>query len=139
MLLIEKNIKRKNILYLLLGVGIMLGAYHIFGMIFYSFSAQVDGSHILYEYNYPGLLITLSGIFYGVATVLPLFISSVKKMWVFGLAITLSYLVTSVFYHEYITSVWCYFAAFLSVIIYWILDSIKKISMNTLSLKVRPL
>jgi len=138
-LLIEKNIKRKNILYLLLGVGIMLGAYHIFGMIFYSFSAQVDGSHILYEYNYPGLLITLSGIFYGVATVLPLFISSVKKMWVFGLAITLSYLVTSVFYHEYITSVWCYFAAFLSVIIYWILDSIKKISMNTLSLKVRPL
>jgi len=119
-LLIEKNIRRKNVLFLLLGVGIMLGAYHIFGIMYYSFSAQIDGSHIQYEYNYPALLITLCGIFYGVAIVLPLLLSSVKKMWVFGLAIILSYVITSVFYHEYITSVWCYFAALLSVIIYWI-------------------
>ena len=135
-LLIEKNIRRKNILYLLLGVGIMLGSFHIFGIIYYSFSAEVDGGHIIYEYNYPSLLVKLSGIFYGVATVLPLFVSTVKKMWVFGFAVAVSYLVTSIFYQEYITSVWCYFAAILSVIIYWILDSIKKISINTLSLKV---
>lgn len=136
-LLLEKNSKRKNILFLLLGAGIVLSCYYAFCLASYPVVAQIDGYHIKYITDYPSALINVGTIFYGVVTILPTFISSVKRMWFLGLAITLSYIATSVFYHEYVVSVWCYFAALLSVIIYWILYGQQKLSFNKSSLTVQ--
>jgi len=135
-LLLEKKGKRKNILFLLLGAGIVLSSYYAFSLASYPVTAEIDGYHIKYITDYPSALVTVGSIFYGVATILPTFISSVNRMRFLVIAITLSYIATSVFYHEYIVSVWCYFAALLSVIIYWILYGLQKISFNKSSLTV---
>jgi hypothetical protein len=42
-------------------------------------------------------------------------------MWVLGTAIAASYVMTAIYYDFYTISVWCYFAAVLSVIVVWIL------------------
>jgi len=53
----------------------------------------------------------------------PHFISSVRRMWMFGTLMAASCLVTGIFYREYLTSVWCFFAAFISLVILWIVSS----------------
>jgi hypothetical protein len=42
-------------------------------------------------------------------------------MWLFGILITISCLVSGIFFAQYLTSVWCFFAALISALIYWIL------------------
>jgi hypothetical protein len=59
--------------------------------------------------------------FYVIATIAPLFVSSVRRMWVFGFMIAVSYLVASIFFSQYLISVWCFFAAIMSGVIYWVL------------------
>jgi hypothetical protein len=41
----------------------------------------------------------------------PLFISSIKRTHFIGILMFLSCLVTALFYKQYLTSVWCFFAA----------------------------
>jgi len=49
-------------------------------------------------------------------------------MWWLGFFISISYVATALFYNAYIISVRCYFAALLSVIIYWILNGLPVIT-----------
>lgn len=58
-----------------------------------------------------------------VATITPAFVSSVPRMWLFGIAVLLSYIVTAIFYADFIVSVWCFFAAVISALVYYILPS----------------
>jgi hypothetical protein len=47
----------------------------------------------------------------------------------------LSCLVTAIFFTQYLTSVWCFFAALISGVIFWILHSSKSIfRLNKLAL-----
>jgi uncharacterized membrane protein len=47
----------------------------------------------------------------------------------------LSCLVTAIFFTQYLTSVWCFFAALISGVIYWILnDSRKEFRFNQITL-----
>ena len=136
-LLLEKNYKKKNILYLLLGCGVVLSFSYAWCLAVYPVVAKIDGHHIAYILNYPAVLFTLTTIFYGLATILPAFISSADRMKLLGIAITVSYIFTSLFYQEYITSVWCYFAALLSIIIYWILYGLEQLSLNIVRVKIK--
>lgn len=58
---------------------------------------------------------------YGLATILPIVISSIRKMWVFGLFLLLSYFATEAIWHFTFTSVWCFFAAISSLVLLWVL------------------
>ena len=129
-LLLEKKSKRKNILYLLFGAGLVLAVYHTVYLVFYPVIAEIDGYHIRYKLSFPPALFIFSSIFYAGSTVLPTFISGIKRMWLLGVCITLAYIVTAIFYHAYIISVWCYFAAFISIIVYWIVVGLKNNSTN---------
>jgi hypothetical protein len=42
-------------------------------------------------------------------------------MRLMGVLMFFSCLVTAIFFIDYLTSVWCFFAAIISVVIYWIL------------------
>ncbi len=68
---------------------------------------------------------SIAFVFYLITTIAPFFISSVKRMWVFGILIAVSCVVTGIFFSQYLTSVWCFFAAVISIIVYWILRGIK--------------
>lgn len=63
----------------------------------------------------------LFAIMYGTAIIVPLLISSVKRMFWIGLLILLSLIGTFIFLGPYLTSVWCFFAAVISVLVYGII------------------
>ncbi|HEY91783.1 MAG TPA: hypothetical protein G4O07_08105 [Dehalococcoidia bacterium] len=118
----EEAKKRKKILAGLTVTGGLLSLLYAFCLISYSVTPQINGFHILYVDEFPKTLVTVASFFYPVATVAPLFISSVRRMWLFGILITISYIVTGIFFAQYLTSVWCFFAALISVAIYWVLS-----------------
>lgn len=60
---------------------------------------------------------------YVVATILPLFVSGKRRVHVFGVVVLLAYAVTQYFFSAYLVSVWCFFAAIASAVIWWIVRS----------------
>jgi urea transporter len=73
----------------------------------------------------PQTLMSITFVFYLITIIMPFFVSSVRRMWVFGVLIAVSCIVTGIFFAQYMTSVWCFFAAIISIIVYWILHGIK--------------
>jgi hypothetical protein len=117
----EKVKKRKKILAGLIVTGSITSLFYGICLISYNVTPQIQGFHIQYIDNFPWLLVSIIFVFYFASTAAPLFVSSVRRMWLFGTLITISYIVTRIFYAQYVTSVWCFFAALLSIVIYWVL------------------
>jgi hypothetical protein len=126
-LLLEPKAGRKKILTLLFGVAIVLSGSEIYYMAQNPISAEVSGHHVQYIFDYPPIYVTLTGIVYGLVTIVPCFISSIKRMWLLGVCFTASLLFSAFFYQAYLLSVWCFFAAILSIIIYLIIDHHQKL------------
>jgi len=121
----EEAKKRRKILAGLTVTGGALSLLYAFCLISYDVAPQISGFHMQYVDEFPKTLVTVASFFYPVSTVAPLFVSSVRRMWLLGILITVSYLVTGVFFAQYLTSVWCFFAALASVVVYWILSESK--------------
>jgi hypothetical protein len=120
--LMEEVKKRKRILAGLMVTGGILSLFYAFCLISYNVTPQIKSFHIQYIDEFPVILISIAFVFYLVTTITPLFVSSVRRIWLFGILITISYLVTGLFFAQYLTSVWCFFAALISVVIYWVLS-----------------
>jgi len=58
---------------------------------------------------------------YAMATVLPCFISSLRNAWMIGIISLITFLIAEYFYYMTLVSVWCFFAAITSLLIYKIL------------------
>lgn len=127
-LLLEKDPMRKKILAVISILGFAVAIYLLFCILNFPVHSQIKGSHIFYDLDYRHNMVKFSGVFYFIPTVLPALISSYKRMVYFGITILLSFLVTKIFYEDYVISVWCYFAAALSILIYWIINQKKGIS-----------
>jgi len=125
-LLMEKNVKRKRILRIFLGIGIVLSLYYSFCLITFHVTPKIMGYHIKYVTDFPKTLALVAFGIYLMVTITPLFVSSVKRTHYLGVFMFLSCLVTAVFFTQYLTSVWCFFAALISGVIYWILSDSKK-------------
>lgn len=125
---LEKNLKRKPALKILLALGLILSTYHIYSLLMFSVSASVNQHHIRYTIGHPDLLLIPGSIIYGVATIIPAFISTVPRMWWMGVFIFVSYLFTYLFYRSYSISVWCFVATAMCVIIYLILLRSRRLS-----------
>ncbi len=138
-LYMEKSVKRKRFLFVLLIVGVMLSAYYSYCLLFFNVSPQIKGYHIHYNSDFPKSLNMIAFIFYLTATITPLFVSSIKRTHLLGILMTLSCLVTAIFFTQFLTSVWCFFAALISGVIFWILsDSQRKFNMEKLHLLKNP-
>ena len=125
-LLMEKSDKRKRILRILLGIGIALSLYYAYCLLVYNVNPKIIGYHIQYTNDFPKSLMFIAFAIYLVATITPLFVSSIKRTHLLGALMFLSGLVTAVFFKQYLTSVWCFFAALMSGVIYWILRDSKR-------------
>lgn len=118
----EEIRKRKIILAGLIVIGGIVSLFYAICLAFYDVTPQINSFHIQYVDEFPKTLVDAALIFYLVSTIVPLFVSSVKRMWMFGILIVLSCVVTGIFFAQYLTSVWCFFAAFVSVVIHLILN-----------------
>ena len=134
-LLMEENQKKKRILQVLLILGASISVYYATFLVIYNINPEIMGYHIHYHTTAPQTFAVLTFTIYLAVTIAPLFISSIKKTHLLGILMFLSCAVTVVFFRQYLTSVWCFFAALMSGVIFWILrDSKRKFNLDKLIL-----
>ena len=113
----EEDAKRKNTLLLFLGIGIVVSGYLAYCLINFDVAAVMKEHHIQYQLSFIQKIVPISGWLYFVTTVIPPFISTCHRMRILGTIIFLSYVVSKVYFNDYLISVWCFFAAILSVLV----------------------
>ena len=139
-LLMETNKKRKKVLWSLLAVGVALSFYYLYSLIVYRAHAEISYMHINYKSNFKSSFASVPTALYLIATLAPVFVSSVKRAYMLGVIIGLSAMVSVIFFTECLISIWCFFAAVVSFVVYYtIRESHKKQhSLTSLILSGRP-
>ena len=107
---------RKKAIYVFEAAGGAVGLYLLFFIVTRPVVAEVVGSHIVYLSPHFHLIPMI--LFYLAATCVSCFFSSHKFVKLFGALALLSYIAAYAAYVVAVTSVWCFFAAILSVLIY---------------------
>jgi hypothetical protein len=125
-MLLEKNNQRRKTQKVLVGIGMTVSFYLAYCLLTNQVQANIVGHHITYLQDYPMVLRPIGGVLYFVATIIPLFLSHIKKMWILGVMIFTSYIIAAMFYDHYVLSVWCFFASIISGSVYYIMVEIKK-------------
>ncbi len=125
-LFMEKHPQKKKLLRVFLVIGMVLSAYYSFCLIFFQVQPQIMNYHIRYTTDFPEIFAIPAFLLYLVATLPPLFISSIPRTLSLGILLALSCLVTGLFFTQYLTSVWCFFAALISIVIFWIINAADK-------------
>lgn len=120
-LLLETNAKKRKVQKIFAGIAVITSLMLAAFLVIYDVTANIDGHHIAYDQEYPEKLLRFGAIPYLIATIAPLFFSSVKRMWFLGSTVLVSYIITAIFYQGYILSVWCFFASIISVIVFVIM------------------
>ncbi len=120
-LLFEKDRRRRKLLYVLCAAGSFTALYLICGLIIFPVSVSIDGHHLKYHLDFPRLMKWVTDIAYMSSAALSPFVSLDKRVRVFGWMLLSSYILTTIFYQHYLASVWCYFAAVLSLTILFII------------------
>ena len=134
-LFMEENRKKKKTLQLFLALGACIAIYYAAVLAIYNVNPEIMGYHIHYYNSAPQTFAVPAFLIYLAVTIVPLFISSIKKTHLLGVLMFLSCAVTVVFFRQYLTSVWCFFAAIISGVIFWILrDSKRKFNFDKLVL-----
>ena len=126
MLLIEKDPVRKKILRITLGTGIVLSIYLLYCLFTFDATAVVSDHHIRCDLSFPYTREWYSGLLYFIPTIISPLASSNKKMQLIGVIILLAYLISRFFYGEYLTSIWCYFASVISMIVLLAIIALRK-------------
>jgi len=122
----EKNKKKKRVLWVLLSLGLTVSIYYTYCLLNFTVTPQISGYHIHYIENSPKTLNFIAFLLYLITSITPLFISSIKRTHLLGILMSISCLITILFFTQYLTSVWCFFAALISVVIFWILRDSKR-------------
>jgi hypothetical protein len=126
-LLLERNKTRKRVLQALLIVGVAIGLCYAYRLIAYPMHAEIVGKHVVYQDTALNLLGLITIVLYLFATVGALVVSSTKRVYVLGIVMGLSFVVSAFFYIRCLMSVWCFFAAVMSFWVFYIIrDEHKK-------------
>lgn len=123
----EKKDKRRKILNLLLLFGIITSLYLGYCVLFFNVDAQIREHHIEYLLDYPPEYKLFIAACYFLSTVVPPFISGIKGMKLLGLLILLSLIISQLLFTEYTISVWCFFAALMSVVVFMIIKRLNTV------------
>jgi hypothetical protein len=117
MLKLETRAERKQILRFLSGLGLVFALHTLYYLMTNAFEAQISEHHIGYTLHFRSSFVIFTWIVYGILTVVPTFVSSVPKMWIVGVPMTASFFIAKILYPNNVISVWCYFAAIISIIV----------------------
>ena len=120
----EPNDTRKQLLLLPLACGIFIGCTLLYFIATTTVTSTISCAHIMYNVGIPEAWYKPGMLLYVVAIITPWFISTVHRIWLLGVAMALSYVVSMWFYFGAFTSVWCFFAGVLSVLILVILNGV---------------
>lgn len=122
LLLMEKKGMRRVALYIVFITGIAVSAYLCFHLLTFEVHADSVNGHIRYYERYRPAFITLGNAPYLLVTILPFFISRVPYTSLIGIAAVSIYLLGRLlFFEQFLTSVWCFYAAVVSSLVYLII------------------
>jgi hypothetical protein len=117
--LAERNPRRRKALAVLSWAGVTVGVYAAVLLIRGQPTAHIARHSIAYSYKEhgPALVLALYLPGYVLPTVVPFFISTINRAKLMGTVLVLSLLATFLIERQALTSVWCFFAAILSLLI----------------------
>lgn len=116
-LMLERDRKRRKVMYGLWGAGLAVALFHLYYMIAYPLTAEVTCNSIVY--HMPRRFLPLVLLCYFASTCGAPLASSHRLVRWFGAAALGFAALAYMFYEVSFVSVWCFFAAALSIMIYW--------------------
>jgi len=120
-LLLETNPNRKKLLLAFTSIGCLVSLYLAYCLIAYPINSRMTSHHIAYDLKYPMGMISKGVSLYFLAIIFTPFFSTIKRMWLVGL-LTLSTMVfAKLFFHQFVISVWCFFAAIISFVVLYMI------------------
>jgi len=123
MWLMETDHRRKKILYYVLLVGGAVSLYMLYCLIVYGVSADAEHGHIRYTRDFPYLYI-IRPMNLAAMAITP-FLSTLRYTKLLAAAMMAALILSYIFYTEYVISVWCFFAAILSLLVILVVVSNK--------------
>jgi len=118
----EENLIRQKWIRMNLYLGIFMSVFLLTQTILNKTTAEIVHNHIQYTFSYSyGWIENLSGL-YLIPTVLSHFYSSDRYIQMLGFLILGSFILTKLFFPNYVFSVWCFFAALISGFIFLIIS-----------------
>lgn len=113
--LLEPQESRRKVIAAIFAVGLGVGIFLLYSMVTAPIVARPIGRHI--EYDSPHFYIAASVTAYLVATTASMLVSSRAWVKAFGALALISAVLSYYFYARWFISVWCFFAALLSVVV----------------------
>lgn len=114
--LIEPAEMRRRAMLLTIAAGAAVSLFFLYALITNPVTAEIRGAHIKYRLPHPHREIAIA--VYLFATCLAPLLSSHRMIQLFGLALIASAAVARIVYSTWFASVWCFFAALLSAIVF---------------------
>lgn len=120
---LERKIKSRKFLTGLTVLGSTVSAGLLVILIVGGATPELANCHIFYRLGiiFSSVQLLVTGLIYLLVTVGAMLSSSLRGMRVLGIATLSSFIVAQYFYYLVAVSVWCFFAALLSLLIYWII------------------
>jgi len=107
---------RRSALLAFVAIGAGVGAYLMYVLVAFPVVSQPIGKHI--EYVSPHFFAALTMTLYLMATTASLLLSTHTRVRIFGALSLLAFAAAYLFYARWFISVWCFFAALLSLLVY---------------------
>jgi Family of unknown function (DUF6629) len=124
---IEKNKFSQKTLSLFIIIGSSIACYFLYSLATQGSSAQIIKNHISYSFYLAFFHRGIMVLVYCIPTVASFFVASIPILKFFGIALVGSIIITIIFWKFCFTSVWCFFAALLSILTIISLRQINKI------------
>jgi len=115
-LLMEPSLRRQRALLVFAVAGAAVGAYLLYILVAFPVVSRPIGQHI--EYDSPHFFAAAAMTLYLMSTTLSPLLSTHRIVKIFGVLALSSFAAAYFFYASWFISVWCFFAALLSAIVY---------------------
>lgn len=122
----EKISLRRTLLYANLGCGVILSSMNFI----YALNQPISVKIINHSLQYLGTIPNQT-IYYPLIVLFPFFISSLKNVWIYGFLVAIGYIIADYSYQETFVSVWCFFAALVSLSIYKLIKDNQTVTATT--------
>ena len=115
-LLIEPASRRRRALLVFVAAGVAVGAYLLYVLVAFPVVSRTIGQHV--EYISPHFFAAAVMTLYLLSTAVSPILSTHRSVQVFGVLALSSFALAYAFYATWFISVWCFFAALLSAVVY---------------------
>lgn len=113
----ERNSRRRRVLLMFVGAGVMMSLFSL--LVLLQQPLIIDAAQRSVQYSIWAPFGNIGVVVYALIVCGSMLIASERALRLFGLLTAIAFVVSYVFYQYAFTSVWCFLAAVLSIVVYW--------------------